>query len=349
MKIKETYLNKIDSNDNPELNNVLNLQFLFDITNDSYNCLFNNTFVAFRTIDSLFYLIYTTLNNSIICFDLDNFKKISEIKNPNDKKIRAIKHYADIKNKNDLVMTIYPMERNLRLWNVKNWECLLFINNIYIENILYSACFYNKNNTIYIVTANCNYFGDSELIKIFDLQGNKIKEINDSNDAALIIEIYYDKKNSKDYIITGNKNYFKSFEIEKNCFYHKYFEYANGAHINLIIEEHNEIIKLIECCEDGNIRIWNFNSGILINKIKINNYEIFNICLWNKQYLIAGSKDNSIYIYDMKNSKIVKTLLGHQNNVICIQKINHEKYGECLISQGLENDNIKLWVIKNES
>ena len=349
MNIKESNLNSNDKINNSDLNNVLNLHFLFDITNDSYNCLFNNTSVVFRSVNSLLYLVYTTINNSMICFDLEKFKKISEIKNPKDKKIRAIKHHTDKKNKNDLIMTIYPMDKNIRIWNVKNWECLLFINNAFAESILYSACFYNKNNQIYIVASNCNYFGESEQTKIFDLHGNKIKEINDRDDAILIIEIYYDKKNRKDYIITGNKNYMKSFNLEKNCLYHKYFDEVNGAHFNFTVYENEEVVKLIESCEDGNIRIWNFNSGNLINKIKLSNKEIYNVCLWNKNYIICGSKDNLLYIVDIQNSKIRKSLLGHNNHVVWIQKIKHIKFDECILSQGLENDNIKLWSIQNES
>ena len=40
-------------------------------------------------------------------------------------------------------------------------------------------------------------------------------------------------------------------------------------------------------------------------------------------------------------------LKGHNNEVNCVKKINHPSFGECLISQSLENSNIKLWVIKN--
>ena len=38
----------------------------------------------------------------------------------------------------------------------------------------------------------------------------------------------------------------------------------------------------------------------------------------------------------MKNGLIVKSLIGHNNEVLTIKKIIHPKYGECLISQNWE-------------
>ena len=46
-------------------------------------------------------------------------------------------------------------------------------------------------------------------ILIFDFDGNKIKEINDSKDKTLLIDTFYDKKNEKIYIITSNESYIK--------------------------------------------------------------------------------------------------------------------------------------------
>ena len=49
-------------------------------------------------------------------------------------------------------------------------------------------------------------------ILIFDFDGNKIKEINDSKDKTLLIDTFYDKKNEKIYIITINEGYIKSYD-----------------------------------------------------------------------------------------------------------------------------------------
>ena len=328
-------------------NDISNISLYSDITKDSYTCFFNNTFIVFKTIDNLFYLVFRTKNSSIICLDLYRQKTITEIKFINNENITAFYHYLDEKNKMDLVMTISSMNNNLRIWNVKNWQCLLYINKVYNENVLYSSCLLFENTNRYIIVSNCNYFGDSELIKVFDFNGNIIKEINESNDATLLIDIYFDKNNEKNYIVTGNKNYLKSFDYNKNKVYHKYYEYYNGAHFNFVINEKDGIINLIDSCEDGNLRIWNFHSGILLKKIKISQQCLYDIILWNNNDLIIGCQDKTIRILDLSNYKIKKVLYGHNNHVITIKKIDHILFGECLISHGFEDDQIKIWLFKS--
>ena len=333
--------NNIEKNKNN--NKISNIKIFSNITSDAYTCFFYYSFITFKTFDNLYYLIYTSEDNSIICFDLNKNQKIAEIKKINKDNISTFRHYSDIINKQDILITISPININLRLWNVKNWQCILYINKVYYEGSLYSALILNKNNINYLVTSNCNYFGDSELIKIFDFKGNKIKEINDSNDATLFIDIYYDKKYSKNFIITGNKNYIKSFDYDKNNLYYKYFEGFNGAHSSFIIYDKNEIIKLIDLCEDGNLRFWNFHSGILLNKIEISKQSLYCVCLWDDNTILIGCQDKEIKIFDLQNNKIIKALIGHNNHVITIKKINHIKFGECLLTQGFEKDQIKIW------
>ena len=77
-------MNNIKINFNKEKNKinieVKDIKLLSNITADSYTCFFNYTFIEFKTIDNLYYLIYTSKNNSITCFDLNKNQKIVEIK-----------------------------------------------------------------------------------------------------------------------------------------------------------------------------------------------------------------------------------------------------------------------------
>ena len=238
---------------------------------------------------------------------------------------------------------------NLRVWDAKKWQCILYINKVYNECVLYSACMLNDNDNYYVVASSCNYFGDSELIKIFDLNGTKIKEINDSIDATLFIDIYYDKKNSKKYIITANKNYLKSFDYSKNISYHKYYDDKNGAHFKYLIDDRKDIVKLFDSCEDGKVRIWNFHTGDLLNKINISRQCLYDKCFWNENYLLVACQDKEIKILDLNKNEVVKSLTGHNNHVVSIKKLNHIKYGECFISHGFENDQIKIWIFNGEN
>ena len=70
------------------------------------------------------------------------------------------------------------------------------------------------------------------------------------------------------------------------------------------------------------------------------------ICLWNNDYFFVGSSDKIIKLVEINTGEIIDNLYGHNNEVLSIQKIIHPKYGECLISQGIGNEYIKLWINK---
>ena len=70
------------------------------------------------------------------------------------------------------------------------------------------------------------------------------------------------------------------------------------------------------------------------------------ICLWDNEHIFVGCQDRTIKLIDINNNLIIKNLISNDNEVCTIKKFNHPKYGMCLISQGLKENNIKLWINK---
>lgn len=52
---------------------------------------------------------------------------------------------------------------------------------------------------------------------------------------------------------------------------------------------------------------------------------------------------DKIKLWDFKNNHLIKTLEGHKGDVVTIKKFKHALYGECLISQATNDNEIKLW------
>ena len=340
MEIKK--LKEYDENNNPK-----DIQLLSDIVDDSFaGSNIDNSFCIFNSINNILFLIYSNQKKSIICYDLNNQNKIKEIKNYHNEYINNFRHYLDEINKRDLIMSVSGLDNNIKIWNVNNWECIINITNINKNGFLFSSCFLSESNQINIISSNRNVNDESEPIKVFDINGKKIKEIYNSNEPTFFIDVYHDNILSKNFIIAGMNGYIKSYDFNKNELYHIYKDKNNADnHISIIIKENKGIIKLIESCNDGNIRMWNFHNGILLNIIKISNEQLKGICLWNDNYLFVGCKDTTIKLVELNNGLKVKELNGHNNQVITIKKIIHNKYGECLISQNLYNSKIKLWKI----
>ena len=336
---------KIEIKSNPK-----DIQYYEDITEDSYSYYYlDNTFSIFNSINNISYLIYSIKKKSIISYNLKSNSIISEIKNAHNEPISNFRYYLDIINKRDLIISISSYDNNIKLWNFYNWECLLNIKNVNKNGYLNSACIFTNIKYNFIITSNFTWFDKSESIKIFDLEGNKIKEINDSKDNTVFIDIYYDKKLSKNYIITGNIGHIKSYDYNQNKLYYKYSESNKDTkiHYSVIAHESEQMVKLIESSGDGNIRIWNFHSGNLLKKINVSDYyRLYGLCLWDNEYLFVGCEDKKIRIIEINKGVIIKNLIGHNNSILTMKKIIHPLYGESLISQAYESDKIKLWINK---
>ena len=148
--------------------NPKEFKLLFNLTKDYYpNCIFDNTFSVFNSINNIIFLIYGNKEKSIISYNLINKEKINEIKNAHQNDISNIRHHLDIINKRDLFLSISANEYNVKVWNVTNFQCLLNLNNfdaIYSNKYGYklcSACFLTDKNQNYIITSDCSPFLDS--------------------------------------------------------------------------------------------------------------------------------------------------------------------------------------------
>ena len=314
---------------------------------DSFSELWiDNTFCIFKAYNDILFLIYANIKSTIISYNLIDDKKINEIKNSHNYPITNFRHFFDKNNKRDLIITISGDNNNIKLWDFINFECLLNISEINKKGWLDSACFFDKDNNIYILTSNCNYNYPVERIKIFDLKGNKIKELNDSFDLTYFIDIYEDKKSNKNYIITGNKGYSKSYDYNDNKVYHKYIaeNEKEEFHMSILIDNNEKITKMIESSCSGNIIVWNFHSRDLIKIININDEWLYSIGFLEKNILYLGCKNGEIKIIDINKGKIINNFKIHKEKVLTIKKINHPKYGECLISNDLYS--VKLMIYK---
>ena len=90
----------------------------------------NNLIVVFKSIDNINYLIYAE-KKDIIIFDLNSRTQTLKIINAHNSEIVNFDYYSDIKNKRDLILSISDIDNNIKLWNAKNFECLLDMKNIF--------------------------------------------------------------------------------------------------------------------------------------------------------------------------------------------------------------------------
>ena len=326
------------------------IEFLNNIIDDSFaQYIKNDSFCIFKSIEDILYLIYSTKNNSIIFYNIVDSKKMNTIKNAHTQHITSFRHFLDNFNKRDLILSISLDDLNLKIWNVNCCECLLNIDKVYEEGGLHSACFLNYNEQIYIIVGNENLY-DTKNIKVFDLNGNLVKKINDSNYNVNYIDIFYDIHNSKIYILVCHDDNVKSYDYKDNVIYkiyddenEKYSIDKDNYHKYLIINNKEE---LIESAKNGIIKIWDFHSARLIQKIKVNCDTLHCFLFLNTKYLLAGFDNQILSLIEIKRGKSIKNFYCHKEEVVEIVKINHPKYGQSIITQGFGEDSLKLWKLK---
>ena len=339
------------------------INFPKNLTYDAFTYYnYTNTFLIFNSINNnKLFLVFTTQEKNVKIYDIIDKKLVLEIRNSTEdnKQITNFRHFYDEYNKRDLIMFIIGIKNCIKIWDAYNWECILELKNIYKEGNIYSSLILNDNikNDLYIITSNCTLFKDSQPLKIYDLKGNFIKDIPDSNSKTFFLDIFHDIRHSKKYVISVNKEFVKSFDYEKNCCYKKYSDKPEGKKINFdgffyssVIKffDDNDFIQLIVSGDDGFIRIWDFHEGNLIKKIETDKNCIFSLCLWNNDYLFGAGEDGRIKLIDLNAGVIINEIKGHNKMVCTIKKLIHPIYGECLVSQGFRKDQIILWRNKNE-
>jgi len=356
-KIKNTknYYKKIEhkiiNNENYKINKNINefnsnpnkIKFLKKIVENCYYHEFCNSFIVFKSIYNILYLIYSNLNDhSIITFNLNDNIKTNTIKGAQTTNIAGFSHYSDKINKRDLIISITASCDNIKLWNFNNLELLYNFKGIFSDFGSTKGYFFNDNNQIYIILNNCyNY-----TIKIFDLIGNNIKDIEEIANITYYINTYYDNKLLTNFIISCHQKYITSYNYNNNKIYHKYNAKmcSNCIYLSSEINKNIKIIKLIGSSDKGYINIWNFHSGECLDSIFIYNRPIISICLWKNDYIFTGAL--GIKLLDLKNHKITDIIKYGLSSINIVKKIIHPVYGECLIS--LEKKNIiKLWKSSN--
>ncbi|VAH94851.1 unnamed protein product [Triticum turgidum subsp. durum] len=96
-------------------------------------------------------------------------------------------------------------------------------------------------------------------------------------------------------------------------------------------------------------RLWNFSAGKFLKTYTGHVNTKYCIpaafSITNGKYIVSGSEDKCVYMWDLQSRKIVQKLEGHSDTVIAVSC--HPK--ENMIASGaLDNDKtVKVWVQKD--
>ena len=227
----------------------------------------------------------------------------------------------------------------MKLWNYNESLNIITINKIF-NNAVYSSILLFDNNSYYILCVR-----DNDYIKIYDSSGNLYKNIGNNDENRRYIEIDEIKENK--YIISGGNKGINIFNYPSFSNYYCFKEENDTTYHNYAkIIKINDIYNLIDVGSSNKIKIWDFYKKNLIKCITSNSNEgMGGFLLINNKYLIIGSWDKEIKIFDINNGIIASKYNKHTDYVIGIKAIKDKDNNQYFVSYGCDN-NIYLWSFK---
>ena len=275
---------------------------------------------------------------SIIYYDINNDKEIKRINNAHENYIYIIKYY-DYHLYDIILSSSY--NNDVKIWNYNESLNILTINNIFNNNYVFSSALLFDNNSFYVLCPGYN-----DYIKVYNSSGNLYKNLGNNDEDRRYIEI--DEINENKYIISGGNKGINIFNYPSFSNYYCFKENNDTSYHNYAkIIKINNIYNLIDVGTSNKIRIWDFNNKNLIKCITSNSGNgLGGFILINNIYLIIGSFDKEIKVFDINNGIIIKTFKKHNNScVVGIKAIKDKDNNQYFVSYGYDKT-IYLWSIK---
>ena len=324
-------------------NDPKELEFKEDICSTAHKSnSIDRVFCAFKSFKGEALIVWGSTAFNLEFYDCEKGKIIKTFFKVHNQTIFSTRYYPDIKKRIDYVITS-SYDRSVKLWDYGQSSCVLNITNAHIGYYMYSVCllFNTQENDNYIITS-----ASSDKLKVWNFKGKFLRSFGYDTDCTYFIDIYYSKKTKKYYIVNANNSDVKCYYFNTGALFQKYKGTPQTWHMSIIVNETNDGEVLIESDGCGRIRVWDFNSAILLkNILGQSSVSLRGICLWNDKYLFASGNDYQVKLFDIEEGKFIKSFKAHTATVCTIEKINHPKYGGCLISQGLDGK-LKLWAPK---
>jgi len=110
-------------------------------------------------------------------------------------------------------------------------------------------------------------------------------------------------------------------------------------HIERFISSHSSIFITVQ-------KLWSYAQGKVVKTYTGHVNKVYCITatfsVTNGKYIVSGSEDNSVYLWDLQNKNMIQKLEGHTDTVISVSCHPIENK---IASAGLDNDRtVRIWV-----
>lgn len=262
------------------------------------------------------------IENTVIVFDLTTGKQKLQLKGHENQVLSIAFH------PNGTEIASGDAGGEVIIWDVKTGT----IKNrfkAHNSSVLFDLA-YNSSGTELIT------LGWDALIKHWDLKTYELKGYIDLENKAAF-SIHFSPNDL--YIIVGdNDQSVYYYETDSKKLVRSLIGHKKTITQCSSIEQNNE---LLTTSLDGTVRIWDFYSGILKDKISVtSNAGVLSMVHHSKYPLLYfGGADRKIYVYDTQKRLVIKSFLAHQSGV---SELFLHPTQPILYSRSVEGD-VKIW------
>jgi hypothetical protein len=261
-------------------------------------------------------------------------------------RILTIRHFQDPTNKKNYIISA-DRKYNVIVWDLDDYS-KKFETEIKYEGFIYSCYLIFEGKAIWAVTSS---IGSNGVTKVFNVETKECKDINDSKNLNVYyLDHWYNEKAANDdekhVIIQCAKNKVLFSNYPKNTSYHSISTDDKNPYILTgRVFKNKDKDMFVFAASYGLIQFIDLETKSMVVSYDLNseNVHLCGFVRWNDTYLLLNDcAQRRIIIFDMLDnykikSKVVSPDMHFEK---FIEKVNHPKYGECLLSLGID------WTVK---
>lgn len=255
-------------------------------------------------------------------------------------------HYFQDNNKNDYFISA-DKKNKVIVWDLSNNCEKLFEFDFKYESFIYSCLLIFEGNKKYVVASS---IGSNNITKVIDMaDSNNVIDINESKDKNVYFLAHWinedsEKNNRKHIIIQNCKNLILFSEFPSGVTYHKVeinqeYPFCQAG----IVFKNQGKDYYAASFTYGLVLIIDLAKKEEVKRIIMNDVHLYSFVRWSDHYLLLNDcLQRRIIVMDMLDNYKIKSkiVIPEMDFEKFIKKVKHPKYGECLLSSGVD------WSIK---